>query len=131
MGSFGLVARGGLRGRGGGRRRAAARPAGAGLALRLRPGRSTGPDRSRPAGRPAPPSTQGPPPRGRATAPRPIRKVGLVGAGLMAAQLATLFLRRLEVPVAMRDLSSETLAAPRATNAGGPAANAPRGRRGA
>ena len=39
-----------------------------------------------------------------AAAPRPIRKVGLVGAGLMAAQLATLFLRRLEVPVAMRDL---------------------------
>ena len=30
--------------------------------------------------------------------PRPIRKVGIVGAGLMAAQLATLFLRRLEVP---------------------------------
>src|SRR5262249_49559008 len=28
--------------------------------------------------------------------PRPLRKVGLVGAGLMAAQLATLFLRRLE-----------------------------------
>jgi 3-hydroxyacyl-CoA dehydrogenase/enoyl-CoA hydratase/carnithine racemase len=48
-------------------------------------------------------------------APRPIRKVGLVGAGLMAAQLATLFLRRLEVPVAMRDLSDEALAEARTT----------------
>jgi 3-hydroxyacyl-CoA dehydrogenase/enoyl-CoA hydratase/carnithine racemase len=47
--------------------------------------------------------------------PRPIRKVGLVGAGLMAAQLALLFLRRLEVPVAMRDLSDEALAAARTT----------------
>jgi 3-hydroxyacyl-CoA dehydrogenase/enoyl-CoA hydratase/carnithine racemase len=47
--------------------------------------------------------------------PRPIRKVGLVGAGLMAAQLATLFLRRLEVPVAMRDLSEEALATARTT----------------
>jgi 3-hydroxyacyl-CoA dehydrogenase/enoyl-CoA hydratase/carnithine racemase len=46
--------------------------------------------------------------------PRPIRKVGIVGAGLMAAQLATLVLRRLEVPIAMRDLSEEALAS--ATN---------------
>ena len=38
---------------------------------------------------------------------RPIRKVGIVGAGLMASQLATLFLRRLEVPVAIRDLDRE------------------------
>jgi 3-hydroxyacyl-CoA dehydrogenase/enoyl-CoA hydratase/carnithine racemase len=45
--------------------------------------------------------------------PRPIRKVGLVGAGLMAAQLAGLFLRRLEVPVVMRDLSEDALAAAR------------------
>ena len=36
--------------------------------------------------------------------PRRIRKVGIVGAGLMATQLATLFLRRLEVPVALRDI---------------------------
>jgi 3-hydroxyacyl-CoA dehydrogenase len=36
--------------------------------------------------------------------PRRIRKVGIVGAGLMAAQLATLVLRRLEVPVVLRDL---------------------------
>jgi 3-hydroxyacyl-CoA dehydrogenase/enoyl-CoA hydratase/carnithine racemase len=45
--------------------------------------------------------------------PRPIRKVGLVGAGLMAAQLAGLFLRRLEVPVVMRDVSEDALAAAR------------------
>ena len=45
--------------------------------------------------------------------PRPIRKVGLVGAGLMAAQLAGLFLRRLEVPIVMRDVSEEALAAAR------------------
>ncbi|HET9323453.1 MAG TPA: 3-hydroxyacyl-CoA dehydrogenase NAD-binding domain-containing protein [Gaiellaceae bacterium] len=38
---------------------------------------------------------------------RPIRKVGIVGAGLMASQLATLFLRRLEVPIAIRDLDQE------------------------
>jgi 3-hydroxyacyl-CoA dehydrogenase/enoyl-CoA hydratase/carnithine racemase len=36
--------------------------------------------------------------------PRRIRKVGIVGAGLMATQLATLFLRRLEVPVVLRDI---------------------------
>jgi 3-hydroxyacyl-CoA dehydrogenase/enoyl-CoA hydratase/carnithine racemase len=35
---------------------------------------------------------------------RRIQKVGVVGAGLMATQLATLFLRRLEVPVVLRDL---------------------------
>jgi 3-hydroxyacyl-CoA dehydrogenase/enoyl-CoA hydratase/carnithine racemase len=47
--------------------------------------------------------------------PRPIRKVGLVGAGLMAAQLAALFVRRLEVPVALRDVSDDALAAARQT----------------
>ena len=36
--------------------------------------------------------------------PKAVRKVGIVGAGLMASQLATLFLRRLEVPVVLRDL---------------------------
>jgi 3-hydroxyacyl-CoA dehydrogenase/enoyl-CoA hydratase/carnithine racemase len=36
--------------------------------------------------------------------PRRVQKVGIVGAGLMATQLATLFLRRLEVPVVLRDL---------------------------
>jgi 3-hydroxyacyl-CoA dehydrogenase/enoyl-CoA hydratase/carnithine racemase len=45
--------------------------------------------------------------------PRPIRKVGIVGAGLMATQLATLVLRRLEVPVAMRDVSEAALATAR------------------
>jgi 3-hydroxyacyl-CoA dehydrogenase/enoyl-CoA hydratase/carnithine racemase len=49
------------------------------------------------------------------TAPRPLRKIGLVGAGLMAAQLAALFLRRLEVPVAMRDVSESALASARET----------------
>jgi len=36
--------------------------------------------------------------------PRALQKVGIVGAGLMATQLATLFLRRLEVPVVLRDI---------------------------
>ena len=34
-------------------------------------------------------------------------KVGIAGAGLMATQLATLFLRRLGVPVVLRDLEQE------------------------
>ena len=36
-----------------------------------------------------------------------MRKVGIVGAGLMAAQLGALFVRRLEVPVVFRDLDQE------------------------
>jgi 3-hydroxyacyl-CoA dehydrogenase/enoyl-CoA hydratase/carnithine racemase len=36
--------------------------------------------------------------------PRRVQKVGIVGAGLMATQIATLFVKRLEVPVVMRDL---------------------------
>ncbi len=39
-----------------------------------------------------------------AVRPRPVQKVGIVGAGLMATQLATLFLRRLEVPVTLTDV---------------------------
>jgi 3-hydroxyacyl-CoA dehydrogenase/enoyl-CoA hydratase/carnithine racemase len=35
---------------------------------------------------------------------RPVTKVGVVGAGLMAAQIALLFIRRLQVPVVMTDL---------------------------
>jgi 3-hydroxyacyl-CoA dehydrogenase/enoyl-CoA hydratase/carnithine racemase len=35
---------------------------------------------------------------------RPVGKVGVVGAGLMAAQIALLFVRRLQVPVVMTDL---------------------------
>ena len=38
---------------------------------------------------------------------RPVTKVGIVGAGLMASQLALLFLRRLQVPVVMSDLDQE------------------------
>ena len=41
--------------------------------------------------------------------PRKIRKVGIVGAGLMATQLATLFLKRLEVPIVVRDLDRATV----------------------
>ncbi len=36
--------------------------------------------------------------------PRRVQRVGIVGAGLMATQLATLFLRRLEVPVVLTDV---------------------------
>jgi 3-hydroxyacyl-CoA dehydrogenase/enoyl-CoA hydratase/carnithine racemase len=39
--------------------------------------------------------------------PRRISRIGLVGAGLMARQLALLALRRLEVPVVLRDLTQE------------------------
>jgi 3-hydroxyacyl-CoA dehydrogenase/enoyl-CoA hydratase/carnithine racemase len=39
--------------------------------------------------------------------PRRIQKVGVVGAGLMATQLATLFLRRLEVPLVITDVDAE------------------------
>ena len=39
--------------------------------------------------------------------PRRLQKVGIVGAGLMARQLALLVLRRLEVPVVIRDLTQE------------------------
>jgi 3-hydroxyacyl-CoA dehydrogenase/enoyl-CoA hydratase/carnithine racemase len=38
---------------------------------------------------------------------RPVTKVGVVGAGLMASQMALLFAQRLEVPVAMTDLDAE------------------------
>jgi len=38
---------------------------------------------------------------------RPVTKVGIVGAGLMASQLAALFVRRLEVPVVLTDLDQE------------------------
>ncbi|PZF81073.1 3-hydroxyacyl-CoA dehydrogenase NAD-binding domain-containing protein [Jiangella anatolica] len=38
---------------------------------------------------------------------RPVTKVGIVGAGLMASQLALLFVRRLEVPVVLTDLDAE------------------------
>jgi len=41
--------------------------------------------------------------------PRRVQKVGIVGAGLMATQLATLFVRRLEVPVVLRDLEQSRI----------------------
>ena len=42
-----------------------------------------------------------------AAEPREVTKVGIAGAGLMATQLATLFLRRLGVQVVLRDLEQE------------------------
>jgi 3-hydroxyacyl-CoA dehydrogenase/enoyl-CoA hydratase/carnithine racemase len=41
--------------------------------------------------------------------PRKLEKIGIVGAGLMATQLATLLLKRLEVPLVIRDLDRETV----------------------
>ncbi|SFC36971.1 3-hydroxyacyl-CoA dehydrogenase NAD-binding domain-containing protein [Streptomyces aidingensis] len=38
---------------------------------------------------------------------RPVTKVGVVGAGLMASQLALLFARRLQVPVVLTDIDQE------------------------
>ncbi|MDI6103264.1 3-hydroxyacyl-CoA dehydrogenase NAD-binding domain-containing protein [Actinoplanes sp. NEAU-A12] len=38
---------------------------------------------------------------------RKVTKVGIIGAGLMASQLALLFLRRLQVPVVLTDLDQE------------------------
>jgi 3-hydroxyacyl-CoA dehydrogenase/enoyl-CoA hydratase/carnithine racemase len=48
-------------------------------------------------------------PLGLAAEPRPVRKVGVVGAGLMATQIATLLLKRLEVPIVLRDLSDDVV----------------------
>jgi 3-hydroxyacyl-CoA dehydrogenase/enoyl-CoA hydratase/carnithine racemase len=42
---------------------------------------------------------------------RPVTKVGVVGAGLMAAQIALLLARRLEVPVVLTDLDQSRLRA--------------------
>jgi 3-hydroxyacyl-CoA dehydrogenase/enoyl-CoA hydratase/carnithine racemase len=39
--------------------------------------------------------------------PQKVERVGIVGAGLMARQIATLFLRRLEVPIVIRDVKQE------------------------
>ena len=41
---------------------------------------------------------------------RPVTKIGVVGAGLMASQLALLFVRRLEVPVVITDLDESRVA---------------------
>jgi 3-hydroxyacyl-CoA dehydrogenase/enoyl-CoA hydratase/carnithine racemase len=40
---------------------------------------------------------------------RPLGKVGIVGAGLMATQLANLFLRRLELPLVIADVDEQAL----------------------
>ncbi|MFE7135579.1 3-hydroxyacyl-CoA dehydrogenase NAD-binding domain-containing protein [Streptomyces sp. NPDC057638] len=40
---------------------------------------------------------------------RPVTKVGVVGAGLMASQLALLFVRRLQVPVVLTDIDQERI----------------------
>ncbi len=46
--------------------------------------------------------------------PRRVGKVGILGAGLMASQLASLFILRMEVPVVMKDVSEEAAAGGRA-----------------
>ena len=38
---------------------------------------------------------------------RPVTKVGIVGAGLMASQLALLFVRRMQIPIVMSDIDQE------------------------
>lgn len=42
---------------------------------------------------------------------RPVTKVGIVGAGLMASQLAMLFVRRMQIPVVMSDVDAERASA--------------------
>ncbi len=39
--------------------------------------------------------------------PSPVTKVGVLGAGLMGSQLAVLFMRRLKVPVVIKDIKQE------------------------
>jgi 3-hydroxyacyl-CoA dehydrogenase/enoyl-CoA hydratase/carnithine racemase len=46
--------------------------------------------------------------------PRPVTKIGIVGAGLMATQLAALFLRRLELPLVIADVDEQALERARA-----------------
>jgi 3-hydroxyacyl-CoA dehydrogenase/enoyl-CoA hydratase/carnithine racemase len=54
-----------------------------------------------------------------ATLARPVTKVGLVGAGLMAGQIASLVARRLGVPVVLRDVDDERVDAGLAAVRGG------------
>jgi 3-hydroxyacyl-CoA dehydrogenase/enoyl-CoA hydratase/carnithine racemase len=49
------------------------------------------------------------PPALPAAKPRRIQKVGIVGAGLMATQIATQFVKRLEVPVVLRDIEQSRI----------------------
>jgi 3-hydroxyacyl-CoA dehydrogenase/enoyl-CoA hydratase/carnithine racemase len=44
-----------------------------------------------------------------AAEPRRVGKIGIVGAGLMATQLAALFLRRLELPLVITDVEEQAL----------------------
>ncbi len=44
-----------------------------------------------------------------AAAPRPVTKVGIVGAGLMGWQLGALFLQRFEVPLVLKDIDEAVL----------------------
>lgn len=47
-------------------------------------------------------------------APRRIRKMAVIGSGLMGAQLGSLFLQRFEVPLVMKDIADEVLGKARA-----------------
>ena len=88
------LARRGLRRRGRGAGRPVDGRRAAGRALLLRPGAAAG---QAPGGRPRP------------ALARKVTKVGVVGAGLMASQMALLFARRLEVPVVLTDLDEARL----------------------
>ncbi len=63
---------------------------------------------------------------------RPVTKVGIVGAGLMASQLALLFVRRLRVPVVLTDVDAARVDAgsarcmPKSTSSGSAAGSGPR-----
>jgi 3-hydroxyacyl-CoA dehydrogenase/enoyl-CoA hydratase/carnithine racemase len=48
-------------------------------------------------------------PRKPAAQPRKVQKVGVVGAGLMARQIAELFVKRLAVPIVLRDVKQEVV----------------------
>jgi 3-hydroxyacyl-CoA dehydrogenase/enoyl-CoA hydratase/carnithine racemase len=58
---------------------------------------------------------RGPRTLGLQAAPQPVARIGIVGAGLMATQLATLFLRRLELPLVIRDVDEGALEDARAS----------------
>jgi 3-hydroxyacyl-CoA dehydrogenase/enoyl-CoA hydratase/carnithine racemase len=60
--------------------------------------------------------------------PRPIRRVGIAGAGLMGAQLGALLLHRLEVPLVLKDVDQGVLDRARATVDGVLAQRVARGR---
>jgi 3-hydroxyacyl-CoA dehydrogenase/enoyl-CoA hydratase/carnithine racemase len=59
---------------------------------------------------------------------RPVHKLGIVGAGSIATQIATLFLRRLEVPIVLRDVSDDIVEQARAAIRDALAAQAAKGR---